>query len=353
MKIIHCADLHLDSPFSSGLPEEKARERRAELLGAFSAMVDFAAENGVRAIIIAGDLYDTRAVSPTARNLVRDAVRNNPGIRFFYLRGNHDASAPLLGAEALPNLCLFGADWTSYDLGGVTVTGAERGSAPLPPPSLDSGKFNIVVLHGQESETGGEVELRPLRGRGIDYLALGHIHSFKAAKLDARGRYCYPGCLVGRGFDECGEHGFVLLDIDEESGTCADSFVPTAERRLCLVRADVSDCMTTSDAERTLRRWLGEEGCSADCLVKAVLVGETHPESERDLELLKKRFEGDFYYFRIADETTVGADFDALAMDASLKGEFIRAVMAENGMTDAERAAVARCGLRALAGEAI
>ena len=182
------------------------------------------------------------------------------------------------------------------------------------------------------------MELRPLRGRGIDYLALGHIHSFKDAVLDARGRYCYPGCLAGRGFDECGEHGFVLLDIDEETGAYTRSFVPSAERRLCLVRADVSGCMTTSDAERVLRRRLDEEGCGPDCLVKAALVGETDPESERDLELLKKRIGGEFYYFRLSDETTVKADFNALAKDASLKGEFVRTVMAEEGLTEAERA---------------
>ena len=53
--------------------------------------------------------------------------------------------------------------------------------------------------------------------KNIDYLALGHIHKYKQAELDQRGVYCYSGCLEGRGFDECGEKGFVLLDIDEES----------------------------------------------------------------------------------------------------------------------------------------
>ena len=40
MKLIHCADLHLGSRMESGLPPEKARERRMELLHTFVNMVD-------------------------------------------------------------------------------------------------------------------------------------------------------------------------------------------------------------------------------------------------------------------------------------------------------------------------
>ena len=74
--------------------------------------------------------------------------------------------------------------------------------------SLDADQCNIVVLHGQESEYSARdkaeiIHLTALKNKGIDYLALGHIHSYKQERLDARGVYCYPGCLEGRGFDEC------------------------------------------------------------------------------------------------------------------------------------------------------
>lgn len=56
------------------------------------------------------------------------------------------------------------------------------------------------------------LNLNRLRGKGIDYLALGHIHQHREEKLDDRGIYVYSGCLDGRGFDECGEKGFVLVE---------------------------------------------------------------------------------------------------------------------------------------------
>ena len=36
MKLIHCADLHLDSDMTSNLTKEKAKERRTELLVTFA-----------------------------------------------------------------------------------------------------------------------------------------------------------------------------------------------------------------------------------------------------------------------------------------------------------------------------
>ena len=86
-----------------------------------------------------------------------------------------------------------------------------------------------------------------IKDKNIDYLALGHIHAYKHEQLDARASYCYPGCLEGRGFDEVGEHGFVLLDVNEEDGTYSHESVPFAKRKLYAVSVDVTDCQTSSE----------------------------------------------------------------------------------------------------------
>ena len=63
MKIIHCADLHLDSKMTANLSKEQAKERKMEILRTFSRMVEYAKNNQVSVIIIAGDLFDTRTVT--------------------------------------------------------------------------------------------------------------------------------------------------------------------------------------------------------------------------------------------------------------------------------------------------
>ena len=56
MKIIHCADLHLDSNMTSNLSREQAKQRKAELLATFERMIAYAKDNSVKAVIIAGPL---------------------------------------------------------------------------------------------------------------------------------------------------------------------------------------------------------------------------------------------------------------------------------------------------------
>ena len=101
----------------------------------------------------------------------------------------------------------------------------------------DPSKINILMLHGQMTENPSVVDygidVRRLRGKHIDYLALGHLHSHREGILDERGIFCYPGCPEGRGFDECeGEHGLILLETDATTHTLSHTFIPFENRRL-------------------------------------------------------------------------------------------------------------------------
>lgn len=364
MKIIHCADLHLDSKMTANLDKDKAKERKTELLRTFERMVDYAATNQVDAILLVGDLFDTKNVSALAKHTVINAIRKHPNITFYYLRGNHDRNNVLSMMETPPdNLKLFGEEWTSYGTGeqgnivisGIELTEENAGSA-YSSLVLDAGKFHIVLLHGQESETGTKdraevIHLRALKNKGIDYLALGHVHAYKEARLDGRGIYCYPGCLEGRGFDECGEHGFVLLTIEEDKKSCHREFIPFAFRNLYTVLVDVTGCQTTLEMANQIQCVLKEDHYEQKDLLKIVLTGALDVECEKDMDYLRKRFEADYYLVKLEDETKLKVDFETFLLDRSLKGEFVRTVMAEKELNQEEQAAMIRYGLQAMAGE--
>ena len=57
IKLLHAADLHLDSPFR-GLSAEKAQTRREEQRGLLDKGAALAEERGVDVVLIAGDLFD-------------------------------------------------------------------------------------------------------------------------------------------------------------------------------------------------------------------------------------------------------------------------------------------------------
>ena len=364
MKIIHCADIHLDSRMSANLTREKARELRTELLMTFRKMVEYAAAHNVEAVIIAGDLFDTKNVTVTARNVVRDLITGHPGIAFYYLQGNHDEGSFTGSLSEIPvNLHLFDSRWTSYRLGKrVCITGAElnpeNSGSIYNALALDADLVNIVVLHGQESEYSAKdkaetIHLTALKNKGIDYLALGHIHSYKKERLDGRGTYCYPGCLEGRGFDECGEHGFVELSVDETAGTVENSFVPFASRNLYTIPVDITGCLSTMDILERMKEETDERDYPEKSLVKYELTGKVDVESEKETDFLLRQFSNRFYFVKIKDSSRYLVDYASFAKDLSLKGEFIRTVMSREDLSEEDKAAVIHYGLQALSGEEI
>ena len=82
MKFIHCADLHLDSKID-GLPSDKSKIRRDEILRTFECLCDYASVNSVSAVIIAGDMFDTARVTTKTRDRVFNAIKKNFNVDFL------------------------------------------------------------------------------------------------------------------------------------------------------------------------------------------------------------------------------------------------------------------------------
>ena len=350
MKLIHCADIHLDSPMETNLTADKARERKLEIRSTFSRMVRTAADEGVEAILIAGDLFDSARVTKSTENYVLDLIASYPMIDFYYLSGNHDQGSALANSEQLPaNLYTFGKLWSTYRRGNVAITGASVPDADT--LSLQSDEMNILLLHGQERKSAGVagediIHLGRFKNKNIDYVALGHIHEHRVLRLDTRGVAAYSGCLEGRGFDECGIKGYVLLTI--EGNRVSHRFVPFAARTLHTVECDVTGFTSGLDLEE--RMLASVKDIPQKDMVKVLLTGICPAETMLDLTHLRGVLCEKFYFAKVKDETSLSINAEDYAHDISLKGEFVRRVMASN-LSQGEKERVIACGFRALSGE--
>lgn len=360
MKLIHCGDFHLDARMETGLDPVRARERRVELLMTFSRVVDAAIEHGAAAILLAGDVFDTARVSEKTRRYVGDTIVAHPELMFLSVSGNHDESvSPLFADDEAPdNYHAFPADgWDSVALGeNVTVSGTSDVNLPgiwntLPHPAPD--QFHIVLVHGQVvrgNETGNErIPLRTLMQQGIDYLALGHEHSFRCEALDTRGLWAYAGCPEGRGFDECGDKGCILLDTNK-GGTDRVRFLPMARRTLHEIPVALDGCLSFGDVKERVEDAVAD--IASGDMVKVVLTGALDPELPRDTVHLAKLLGDRFYFARVKDESRLLIHPEDYLGDISLKGEFIRTVLASS-LSDEQKARTIACGLRALRGEEV
>ena len=89
IRILHLADLHLDSPFSLRSPRE-AERRRTELRSDLSSVMMYIRAQKVDICLIAGDLFDGESVTPETRALLERELSSCPSCRFFLAAGNHD-----------------------------------------------------------------------------------------------------------------------------------------------------------------------------------------------------------------------------------------------------------------------
>lgn len=361
MRIIHCADLHLDSSgIAAAGDREKSERRKKELLDTFCRMVQWAAENSADAVLMAGDIFDRDTAGRKSAETVLYQIKTHPEIRFYYLKGNHDRKGFYSRTDDIPdNLKLFSDTWTSYEeKDGVVIHGLEisgGGAGNVARFEADMEKINIVMLHGQVREGAGDdssadIDIRELRNRGIDYLALGHVHRYMYSRLDSRGICCYSGCLEGRGFDDTGEHGFVLLDIDSGRKTVRGSFIPSGGRKIMEVSVDITGAESSGEVADRAEKAIAEAGGGENDMVQLVLEGDTEIDSDIEPEYVAGMLEWKYFGFRIKDRSRRHIDEESYMMDISLKGEFLRRVMADRQLNEEEKILVAREGIAFLEG---
>ena len=352
MKILHTSDLHIGSPLTSRLSPEKVRERKGELLSNFERMIEEAVYQRVSLFIIAGDLFDTERITKSTAERVLGAMARHPSLEFLYLSGNHEKNALTESGVTLPdNLKLFGEDWTYFDYGEVCVVGrSELSEGMFASLNLSYEKTNVVVLHGAlaDGKSGGEIiGRRELEGKGVDYLALGHYHSYSEEQIFDTGVAVYSGTPEGRGFDEVGKKGFVIIDADGRRAR--HTFHPFAKRTLRIVDVDLTGASGRSDVDVRVDTALS--GIPHTDLVRLRLTGKRLPELFPDEGAIVSRWQNAFYYFEVKDESGIRINPDDYKYDRTLKGEFIRLVSAKSDLSDSEKDKIIRTGLAALMGE--
>ena len=414
VRLIHTADLHLDSAFSSRFSKEEAEERRRNLLIAWNKLLQYGIERKVQAILISGDLFDSPVVSRSTMEIFLSSIRKNPEISFFYLRGNHDTKNTFRFRDDLPkNLFLFSKEGKKYRLKEKLVLlgqefygterrnefpeepyGTERRSEfpeesygtesllelpefPEEPEELVEEELlspssakdavqsiwnlkeedcNILMLHGALREGGPEVQneqgisLKQLSRYPIHYLALGHIHKREEGKYGSL-NYIYPGCLQGRGFDEEGEKGFYYVEIEEETKEIKAEFVPLKEGAFRIIPLFLSEEDGTLDAEEKIRESLKKEGAEAKDSVRIILKGEKRAGEERNLRYLEKQLEEEYAYIEIKEETKLKLRKEEFIHEKGLKGEFLRMVCESESLSEEEKEKLMILGIGLLQGE--
>lgn len=351
MKLLHAADFHLDSPLT-GLPPDKSALRRRELRDIPARLAELARAEGVDLVLLPGDLLDGARVYPETVRSLADSLEAM-AVPVFIAPGNHDCyhsrspyaaawpdnvhifTSPALEGVALPTLgCV---------VHGCAFTAPRREDDPLAGFAVpDDGQLHLLCLHGEVGKVGSYAPIDPasIGNSGAAYAALGHIHAVGSGKA-GRTLWAYPGCPEGRGFDELGPKGALIVSFGEgRARPVSTRFVPVCKRQYRIESVNI-DTFTQSLPE----------GESPD-LVRILLAGESR--FAPDLAALAAQAAPRFFHVELRDCTTLPTDLWARAGEDSLTGLFLREMRARlEGAGEDERDKLllaARFGLAALEG---
>lgn len=310
IRLLHAADLHLDSPFSL-LPPREAAEARAAQRRLPMKLVQLANARDCRLILLAGDVFDGDTVYPETVQALCDALASFRG-RVFLSPGNHDpyTERSVWAVTKWPdNVYIFKTDYecvTLPELGCCVHGGAflERECYEPIPMVEKKGYTNIGVYHGEVSASScyRPIDKEELRLCGLDYLALGHIHQTSYPRQYGKTWFGWPGVTMSRGFDELGACGVFVVQL--EQGSCAAEFVPVEETRYeILTMAAGTEPQIPAD--------------SRNIHCRLHLVGRSQTP---DVKALQRRYEPYFLSLQIVDETLPERDLWHDCGDGTLRG---------------------------------
>ncbi len=361
VKILHTADIHIGA--RDAFLGIAAESRRFETLLTFERIVDLAKEKEVKILAIAGDLFDSNAVETAFVDGVFNKIASVPEIKVIFAAGNHDplnANSPFQSTTLPQNLFVLKTndDVITFEDIKVKVYGRSFESVYLKGEEEftikpDNDYINIMVQHGElRADMGSDynsITPKFVKKSGMDYIALGHVHTHTPIGKIENTYFAYCGCPEGQGFDELDEKGVYLCTVSK--GKCEMEFIKVSKRQHIVRRVDITGCddvtaAILNDIKANLQNW-------ADNLYKIELVGSISPESEFNIAEITTRLSSVLYYVKVKDETEFALDLELLAADPTLKGVFVKNMLEKMQNTE-DKDAIMRAlniGLRAFNSE--
>ena len=359
IRIIHTADVHLDTSFgASALPPDKGRGKREALRRSFLTIVEHTRASGAAALVIAGDLYEEDRVSRDTIASVNRAFERLAPMPVVIAPGNHDPASPQspYAVEDWPdNVHVFGREsFEVIEAEGCPVVFVGYGFAqPHVRENLMSGlplvetdKPVILVAHGADANHQTPEGLYApfnagqLKGRGVAYAALGHEHRSRCVREDDPVAW-YPGVPEARGFDETGDLCFLEVELAEGGARV----FPRPSGIIAYVEHEI-DCTEFASREEVISAISSLAPAEGEIILRVTLSGRPQESLDLDLDAIRERLSDRFFHLILRDGTEAPYDYEEIARERTVRGRFVETMLDRIASASDEERPVAERALR-------
>ena len=333
MKFVHIADMHFDTSFTTLTNKANLGDvRRLDQRLAFNKVIDYIKENEIPYLFIAGDFYEHEYIRLSTIEYINNLFTEIPDTQIFISPGNHD---PYLKDSFYnkfywsENVHIFDSKLSVFEQEDVDVYGYGFDDFYYTNNEIESmeiknkDKLNILVAHGtlNASEAAEHVynpiSEKIIESKGFDYVALGHIHKIDY-NTKPNQRIVYPGSTVSLGFDELGNHGMIVGNVEKDKIEL--EFVPIDNKEFIINEIDVTEMLDLDELATTINNIEFSE----NKYYKISIVGRRN--FEIDLYKLNKLIVNS-NIIKIKDYTKLNYDLEKISKENTLKGLFVKEIM--------------------------
>lgn len=360
MRLLHFADLHLDTPFRWA-PSEVSRSWRMSLRDTLRKICQLADETRADALTCGGDRYEQERFTPDTAAFLRSTFAELHPLRVFLAPGNHDWFGPTSLYHRVrwsPNVHVFTSDRlepvTLAD--GFTIWGGAHRAPANTDGFLDGfhvkrSGIHVGLFHGSEtnwlpSQEEGKIPHAPFREQqiaqsGLCHLLAGHYHvSLDSATLT------YPGNPDPLTFGEQGKRGAVVADVAGDG-----TFIIQRHRVATYAVHDVEVDVTGAAYAGHITDAVVAAVTGLSGVVRVTVSGEVSPDVDLRLQdIAALRPAGVDALVPRLGRVHAAYDVERLKQEPTVRGQFVNDVLADRSLGEDERRRILITGLRALDG---
>lgn len=335
MKFVHIADMHFDTSFITlSSKTDLCKLRRIEQKETLKRIIQFIKENEIPYLFISGDLYEHKYIRESTIEFVNNLFKTIPATKIFISPGNHDPYLKKsfynnfdwnenvhifhsrLEKIELDKLNIYGYGFDDFYLGRVNLEDIKLD---------DKDKLNILIMHGTldgsetTENTYNPISKKVLEQIGFDYVALGHIHKTNY-DANCNQKIIYPGSTISLGFDELGEHGMIVGEIEKDKLSL--EFVKMDPKVFVEKEIDISEINSDEELIEKINKLEIEE----NTFCKIILVGTRN--FEININEINK-LNNNKNILKIKNKTKIEYDIENISKETTLKGMFAKEILEE------------------------